>query len=196
MSILSTNLVASNDGNQVSQPVSAKQDEGRFAEMLAEKISHTSAEKIAAHNARIQKEKVDPKEEFAEFMGKNSIERMREIVLLSLGITEEQLEAMPADERVKMEQKISQMIEDKIKLATEEELKKSALNSAQNTSKTTQKEANTTLNAVKNPDQTVSIQSEKEEDWLAALGLPENGKVTIGFTAAGDLKMTGGTSNA
>lgn len=157
---------------------------------LEEQIKAKAEAKIAEHNARIQKEVPDAEAEFRELMEKDSAERLREIVLLSLGITEEELAAMPAEERAKMETKISQLIEDKIKMATEEELKKSAVAEAQGATQEGQAPSLAVPEVQEHPP-LVSDERQKD-DWLAALGLPESGKVQVGFNLVGELKMSGG----
>ena len=142
------------------------ENDTNFSDILSEqeRVKAKSQENIAAHNAAISSpDAPDAKAEFLDFMGKDNAERMREQVLLALGITEEELEAMPPEERQKVEMKIAAIIEEKIRLATEEQLEKSAI-----------------------PDDEA-----QKDDWLSALGLPRDGRVQVGFNAYGDLKMTG-----
>ncbi|PCK00274.1 MAG: hypothetical protein COA45_00365 [Zetaproteobacteria bacterium] len=56
-------------------------------------------------------------EEFLEFMSKTPEERWREQILKSMGLTEEQLAALPPEEREEVEEKIIKIIEDKIENA-------------------------------------------------------------------------------
>ena len=53
-------------------------------------------------------------EEFLEFMSKTPEERWREQILKSMGLTEEELAALPPEEREKIEEKITAIIEDKV----------------------------------------------------------------------------------
>lgn len=154
-----------------------------------EQIKAKAAAKIAQHNAALEKAIPDPKEEFRELMEKDSGERLREIVLMSLGITEEQLDALPPEERAKMEAKISQMIEDKIRMATEEELQKSAVTSA--TGAKLDAESTPAELADAQDKLALSTDEARKDDWLVALGIPQDGKLQVGFTAFGELKMTG-----
>lgn len=54
-------------------------------------------------------------EKFLDFAGKSSAEKMRTMMLASLGVTEEELAAMPPDERLKIEQQIKELMEQKMK---------------------------------------------------------------------------------
>lgn len=143
-----------------------QENDANFSDILSEqeRVKAKSGENIAAHNAAVSPpEKPDAKIEFHDFMGKDTAERMRQQVLLALGITEEELDAMPPEERQKVEMKIAAIIEEKIRMATEEQLEKSA----------------------------IPNDEAQKDDWLSALGLPQDGRVQVGFNAFGDLKMTG-----
>lgn len=70
-------------------------------------------EKIAAHNAVVLAmvgEVPDAKQEFQDFMDLTPEERMRQQILQSMGLTEEDLEAMTPEERAAVEQKIGAII--------------------------------------------------------------------------------------
>ncbi len=60
------------------------------------------------------------KDEFLEFMEMTPMERMRAQILRNLGVTEEQIAAMPPEERKKIEDKIRQIIEETVRRETEE----------------------------------------------------------------------------
>ncbi len=60
------------------------------------------------------------KETFLEFMDMTPMERMRAEILGNLGLTEEQLAALPPDERRKIEDKIRRIIEETVKREAEE----------------------------------------------------------------------------
>lgn len=165
-----------------------QENDANFAAFLTEneQIQARSEENIAAHNAKISPASAsDSKAEFKEFMSKDSSERMREQVLLALGLTEEELDAMPPEERQKVELKIAAIIEEKIRMATEEQLEKSAVSG--------DADADATVQEVAEAQQEIALSSDeaRKDDWLAALGLPKDGRVQVGFTAYGDLKMTG-----
>lgn len=57
----------------------------------------------------------DAVEAYRELVGKTPGERMRAQVLRSLGMTEEELERLPPEERKKIEEKITQLIDEKVK---------------------------------------------------------------------------------
>lgn len=189
-----TNLVGNNPNPaQISaNPAhNTAKNADKFADYLSEqeRIEQASAEKIAEHNAAVQKpQENNSREEFLDFMGKDSAERMREQVLLALGITEEELDAMPPEERQKVEMKIAAIIEEKIRMATEEQLEKSAVAAVGGDVN----EHATVADAVEAQEEIALYTDDaRKDDWLAALGLPQDGKVMVGFTAYGDLKMTG-----
>ncbi|MFD2205584.1 hypothetical protein [Kiloniella antarctica] len=62
----------------------------------------------------------DAVEAYRDIVGKTPGERMRAQVLRSLGLTEEQLEQLPPDERKKVEEQISQLIDEKVKSSVAE----------------------------------------------------------------------------
>lgn len=66
------------------------------------------------------------KDEFLEFMAMDPAARMRAQMLGGMGLTEEELAAMPADERRKIEDRIQEMIEAKIQEDTEENVAEAA----------------------------------------------------------------------
>ncbi len=57
---------------------------------------------------------------FLDFMKMTPMERMRAQILSGLGLTEEQLAALPTEERKKIEDKIRQIIEETVRRETEE----------------------------------------------------------------------------
>lgn len=59
-----------------------------------------------------------PEELFLKEAQKSPMERMREQILQSMGMTEESLAQLPPEERRAAEDKIAKMIQEKIKLAT------------------------------------------------------------------------------
>lgn len=59
------------------------------------------------------------RKEFSDYMKKSPAEQMRDQILKSMGLTEEQLKAMPAKEREKIEEKIKEMIKTKVEEAQE-----------------------------------------------------------------------------
>ncbi|MEH6631299.1 MAG: hypothetical protein V7776_10750 [Halopseudomonas aestusnigri] len=62
----------------------------------------------------------DAVEAYRELVGKTPGERMRAQVLRSLGMTEEELEQLPPEERKKIEEKITQLIDEKVKSSVAE----------------------------------------------------------------------------
>lgn len=80
---------------------------------VAERVKAEAAATIAAHNAAVLAmagEVPDPKQEFLDFMNKTPEERMRIQILLSLGLTEEEFEALSPEDQLKVEQKIVEVI--------------------------------------------------------------------------------------
>ncbi|MBM3618192.1 MAG: hypothetical protein FJX23_06550 [Alphaproteobacteria bacterium] len=167
-----------------------QENDANFADFLVEAkdVKARSEEIIAEHNALHAPSVPDAKAEFKEFMSKDSSERLREQVLLALGITEEDLAAMSPEERMKVEMKIAAIIEEKIRMATEEQLEKSAVAAAGG-----DVDADATVQEAAEAQADIALSSDeaRKDDWLAALGLPQDGRVQVGFTAYGDLKMTG-----
>ena len=97
-----------------------------FADQLSS-MTQSKEEKIAAINDAVmatRQEEPDPVKDFLEFMDKTTAEIMREMILKELGITEEQLEALPAEERRKIEQMITDLIEQRMQRKAEEQLEK------------------------------------------------------------------------
>lgn len=70
----------------------------------------------------------DAAQEFLDYMDKTPEERMRAQILGSMGMTEEELAALPADERKKIEDKIRETIEARIQKDTEEKTAEAAAN--------------------------------------------------------------------
>ncbi|MFN3459620.1 MAG: hypothetical protein ACK4ZN_01275 [Oceanibaculum sp.] len=64
-------------------------------------------------------EKPTAQDEFLGYMEKTPAERMREMILGELGVTEEQLRNMDAQERAKIEAKIRETILEKVKESAE-----------------------------------------------------------------------------
>lgn len=96
---------------------------------VAAQVKADSAAIIAAHNAAVLAmvgDVPDAKQEFLDFMSKTPEERMREQILLSLGLTEEDLEAMEPDERLAVEQKIADIFKEQARQTLEEQMKESA----------------------------------------------------------------------
>ncbi len=96
-------------------------------------LNATVAEPSTAVNAQVigqteesSSEGDSAKQEFLDFMAMDPAARMRAQMLGGMGLTEEQLAAMPADERKKIEDRIQEMIEAKIKEDTEEKVAASA----------------------------------------------------------------------
>lgn len=61
--------------------------------------------------------KVSASDEFRDFMKKTPAERMVDQILKSMGITPEELEAMPAEKQLAVMEKVRQIIEEKMRLA-------------------------------------------------------------------------------
>ncbi|ADG09915.1 hypothetical protein [Caulobacter segnis] len=54
------------------------------------------------------------KDEFLKFQSKSPAEKMRAMMLAKLGVTEEQLKAMPPEERKKIEDKLKDMVKQQV----------------------------------------------------------------------------------
>ncbi|SBW12726.1 conserved hypothetical protein [uncultured Alphaproteobacteria bacterium] len=70
----------------------------------------------------------DAAQDFLDYMDKTPEERMRAQILGSMGMTEEELANLPADERKKIEDKIRETIEARIQKDTEEKTAEAAAN--------------------------------------------------------------------
>lgn len=99
-------------------------EENAGKDSVAEQVKKDSRETIAAHNAALLQgnEVPDPKSEFMDFVDKSSDEQIRAQILAALGITEEDLEAMSPEDRMKMEMKIAEILKEKIRQQTEEQM--------------------------------------------------------------------------
>ena len=62
-----------------------------------------------------------PAEEFLELQQKSPAERMRDLILGKMGLTEEQLQAMDADTRKKIEEKIKEEIKKQVENSIEKQ---------------------------------------------------------------------------
>lgn len=95
-------------------------------------LNATVAEPSTAVNAQVIGQTDDTtegdaaKQEFLDFMAMDPEARMRAQMLGGMGLTEEQLAAMPADERQKIEDRIHEMIVAKVQEETEEKVAESA----------------------------------------------------------------------
>ncbi|THF62395.1 hypothetical protein E6C76_18960 [Pseudothauera nasutitermitis] len=69
---------------------------------------------------RIQADNEATRAEFFEYMRKSPMERMRDAVLRSMGLTEEDLEAMPPEKREQVELEIAQRIRERLLRNTEQ----------------------------------------------------------------------------
>lgn len=61
---------------------------------------------------KASKEGPSVEEKFLAFAKKTPAEKMRDALLSQLGLTEEQLQAMPPDERMKVEKKIAELVKE------------------------------------------------------------------------------------
>lgn len=75
----------------------------------------TRAERIRAANEAAYAE-------FREYMDKSPAERMRDVILREMGLTEEQLEALPPEQREAVEKEIAARISERLLLQAEREL--------------------------------------------------------------------------
>lgn len=73
----------------------------------------------AASSPSTQIGKTSAQDEFLGYMQKTPAERMREAILGELGVTEEELRNMDAQERAKIEEKIRETILEKVKETAE-----------------------------------------------------------------------------
>jgi DNA-binding transcriptional MerR regulator len=62
-----------------------------------------------------------PKDELLEYLQKSPVEKMREMILRSIGETEESIKAMTAEQRAEIEEKIAELIKQKVEKHTEKE---------------------------------------------------------------------------
>lgn len=134
-----------------------------FADQLAS-VAQSKEATIAAVNGAVmatRQEEPDPVTDFLEFMDKTTAERMREMILKELGITEEQLEALPAEERRKIEQMITDLIEQRMQRKAEEQLEKIQKGQEQ---KPTESVAVTLADLSRSNEQTPFDEPRSEED--------------------------------
>ncbi len=63
----------------------------------------------------------EPKDELLEYLQKSPVEKMREMILRSLGETEESIKAMSPEQRAEIEEKIAELIKQKVEEHAEKE---------------------------------------------------------------------------
>ncbi|RKQ73183.1 hypothetical protein [Oceanibaculum indicum] len=80
-------------------------------------ITIGSPSSISPGSSRL--EKPTAQDEFLDYMTKSPAERMREMILGELDVTEEQLRNMDSQERAKIEEKIRETILEKVKESAE-----------------------------------------------------------------------------
>jgi len=108
-------------------------DEDAWTEALAAAGSETSSARTGAIGGTVavssaalaaQESETDDSdsvtEEFLSWVHMDPVERMRAQILVSMNMTEEQLAALPEDERKRIEDKIRQIIEETVKRESEE----------------------------------------------------------------------------
>jgi hypothetical protein len=61
----------------------------------------------------------DPVQDFLNYVGKTPAEQMRDQILHSLGLTEDQVNAMNPADRAKLEQKVKELVREKVQESTE-----------------------------------------------------------------------------
>jgi TPP-dependent pyruvate/acetoin dehydrogenase alpha subunit len=64
-------------------------------------------------------EETGARKEFSDYMKKSPAEQMRDQILKAMGLTEDQLKAMPPEKRAAIEEKIKEMIKTKVEEAQE-----------------------------------------------------------------------------
>lgn len=89
------------------------------------------AQKIASAESADDAETNTAVQDFLDYMGKSTAEKWRERILSSMGLTEESLEAMSAEDRQEIEEKIAQIIEQKIEEDARENNKNGAVQKLQ-----------------------------------------------------------------
>jgi len=80
-------------------------------------ITIGSPSAISSGSSRL--EKPTAQDEFLDYMKKSPAERMREMILGELGVTEEELRNMDSQERAKIEENIRETILEKVKESAE-----------------------------------------------------------------------------
>ncbi len=99
---------------------------GSLNATIAEPSTAVNAQVIGQTDSTSESDGDTAKQEFLDFMAMDPEARMRAQMLGGMGLTEEQLAAMPADERQKIEDRIHEMIEAKVQEDTEEKVAESA----------------------------------------------------------------------
>jgi hypothetical protein len=61
----------------------------------------------------------NPEQDFLDLVGKTPAEQMRDQILRSLGVTEDQLKAMDPKERAKIEAKVKELVGEKVQESIE-----------------------------------------------------------------------------
>lgn len=104
----------------------------KSADMIAHEKNETArtlfyAQTIASAESAEDTEESTAVQEFLDYMHKPTAEKWRERILKRLGLTEEALEAMSAEDRPKIEDKIAEMIEEQIEEDARENNKNGAV---------------------------------------------------------------------
>ncbi len=103
----------------------------RTSEARTRTIESTLGAQVATPDTAVAAQELglsDAAKEFLDFMDKTPEERMRAQILGSMGLTEEELAALPPEERRKIEAKIQETIEARIQKDTEEKTAEAAAN--------------------------------------------------------------------
>ncbi|WP_419904756.1 hypothetical protein [Kiloniella sp.] len=124
------------DGTQVTLASSQTSQTLFYAQQIASAIPEASTgNSLAGSSSSTSTSHSEAVEAYREVVGKTPGERMRAQVLRSLGITEEELEQLPPEERKKIEEKVAQLIDEKVKNSVTENIAEQEGPSGQSTSR-------------------------------------------------------------
>lgn len=92
---------------------------GSFAEMLAASVEQQPTEEVSAGDDDVAFIRDNGFRAYAEEVEKRKMEELREQILQRMGLSEEDLEAMPAEQRAQIEDLISQEIQRRMQASEE-----------------------------------------------------------------------------
>lgn len=115
-------------GNTAQQNAEDAREEA-FAKL---KVALQNPDIAARQQASInQQDTSDTVREFREYMAKSPEQKMQEKVLAELGMTTEEYEALPPEQKLKIGEQIAQRIKDDIEMDTQVKVQQQALREAQ-----------------------------------------------------------------
>jgi len=109
--------------SEVAETTQAVNAAAKISDNIDEAFAKTRVQLSAAESASAKSAKgsaMSGADEFKAYMSKTPEERYRDSILKEMGLTEEEVEAMPPEQQQALAQEIAQRVEDKMKMAQAE----------------------------------------------------------------------------